>query len=106
MNEIQVKTRIKAFDVLKLFAIFLVLWGHCIQYFTSGNPIDKPVYVYIYSFHMPLFMMISGYFASSSISLPIKELLKKKTIQLLLPCFYLGEYPDVFSLSLATIERK
>ena len=28
--------RLPYFDVLKLFAIFLVLWGHCIQYFLSS----------------------------------------------------------------------
>lgn len=35
---------------------------------------------------MPLFMVVSGYFASRSLHLPLKELIKKKTIQLLLPC--------------------
>ena len=78
--------RLPYFDVLKLFAIFLVLWGHCIQYFLSSQYSDEPVYRYIYSFHMPLFMMISGYFSASSMRLHFTELITKKSRQLLLPC--------------------
>lgn len=80
------KPRLLYFDVLKLFAIFLVLWGHSIQYFLSSDYADEPVYRYIYSFHMPLFMMISGYFALSSMKLRPVVFLKKKFNQLLLPC--------------------
>lgn len=90
----QKKARIKAFDILKLYAIFLVLWGHSIQYFLSSNFYDEPMYRIIYSFHMPLFMMISGYFSISSMSLLPFEFLKKKFVQLILPilswCVVLG----------------
>ena len=79
------KVRIKAFDVLKLYAIFLVLWGHSIQFLLSSDFCDEPVYRIIYSFHMPLFMMISGYFSLSSMSLPPIDFLKKKFTQLILP---------------------
>ena len=87
------KTRSVAFDLLKLFAIFMVLWGHCIQYMKSTN-VDEPVFLFIYSFHMPLFMMISGYFSGSSMTLKFWPLLKKKFVQLLLPCltWYLLAY--------------
>ncbi len=84
------KVRIKAFDVLKLYAIFLVLWGHCIQHFLSSNHYDEPVYRIIYSFHMPLFMMISGYFSLSSMSMPPIAFLKKKFVQLILPTISWG----------------
>lgn len=79
--------RLRSFDILKLFAIFLVLWGHCIQYFLSSEPVDESLYRTIYSFHMPLFMMISGYFAASSMHIRLIDFLKKKSVQLLLPCF-------------------
>lgn len=79
------KTRNIAFDLLKLFAIFLVLWGHCIQHMKISN-IDEPIFLLIYSFHMPLFMMISGYFSLSSLSMRFWPFLKKKFTQLLLPC--------------------
>ena len=81
------KDRLKSFDCLKLFAIFLVIWGHSIQYLLSSTYFDEPVYRIIYSFHMPLFMMISGYFSLSSMSLSPLVFLKKKFIQLLLPAF-------------------
>ena len=57
------KNRIIAFDLIKLFAIFLVIEGHCTQHLLSSFEYDEPVYVYIYSFHMPLFMFLSGYFS-------------------------------------------
>lgn len=81
------KKRIKAFDFLKLYAIFLVLWGHSIQYFLSSKYFDEPIYRIIYSFHMPLFMMISGYFSLSSMSHSPSDFVKKKFVQLYLPTF-------------------
>ncbi len=55
--------RIVSFDLLKLFAIYLVVLGHCVQHLLPTHPYDEPMYIYIYSFHMPLFMMMSGYFS-------------------------------------------
>lgn len=77
--------RIIYIDLLKLFAIFLVLWGHTIMHFQTDyeNSICLQT---IHSFHMPLFMMLSGYFAKSSMTLSLKEFIPKKFRQLLLPC--------------------
>ena len=50
-------------DVVKGTAIFLMLWGHCIQYcalYDVYYPEDM-VFKTIYSFHMPVFMVVSGY---------------------------------------------
>ena len=58
-----------AFDYLKAFAIWLVVYGHCHQHLLSLDRHDNIVYVFIYSFHMPLFMCISGYFSSSSLKM-------------------------------------
>ena len=79
-----------AFDALKLFAIFLVLWGHAIQHFLSTEPFDNPLECLIYSFHMPLFMMISGYFAAGSLRASAGKFLWRKFRQLLLPCLTWG----------------
>lgn len=65
-NELSVITktdRVLYLDLLKCFAIFLVIWGHSIQYFKSTAYFDEPIYRIIYSFHMPLFMALSGYFS-------------------------------------------
>ena len=84
------KERIIAYDAMKCFAIFLVIWGHCIGEFSSAEVANLPVYRVIYSFHMPLFMMISGYFACSSFELSFKDFICKKFRQLLYPCLIFG----------------
>lgn len=82
--------RIIAFDLLKCFAICLVIYGHVIQYMQPGNLLEKLPYVYIYAFHMPLFMCITGYFSLSSMQLTFSNLIKKKGKQLLLPALCWG----------------
>ena len=59
-------------DILKCFAIFLVLYGHSIQYLTPQHFENCILFKFIYSFHMPLFAMISGYFSFPSMNLNIK----------------------------------
>ena len=52
--------------MVKAIAIMLVIVGHAIQYGTSQalqgtRLLEFGVFKYIYSFHMPLFMLVSGY---------------------------------------------
>lgn len=59
-------------DVIKGLAIFLVVLGHCIQY-GSCVSFDKqfyedPIFKFIYCFHMPLFMLISGFLFYNSVN--------------------------------------
>ena len=57
------KERIIWIDYLKAFACFLVLYGHLIQSLKSIDPIfniNSYVNYFIYLFHMPLFICISG----------------------------------------------
>lgn len=49
--------------------------------------VEEPVYRFIYSFHMPLFMMVSGYFAVGSMRMDFFSMTLKKVRQILLPCF-------------------
>lgn len=59
--------RILIIDMLKAFAIILVVLGHCIQfgsgieYLNSEQFFDNVLFKIIYTFHMPLFMLISGF---------------------------------------------
>jgi fucose 4-O-acetylase-like acetyltransferase len=46
---------------------------------------NNPIKTFVYSFHMPLFFMISGFFFPSSLNLTYKNLIVKKCKQLLLP---------------------
>ncbi|WP_298073482.1 acyltransferase family protein [uncultured Bacteroides sp.] len=84
------QARIKWLDALKLFAIFLVLWGHAVQHLLSSEYWDEPVYRIIYSFHMPLFMTISGFFGAKLSSIPFTIVLFRKFRQLLLPAISFG----------------
>ncbi|ETD21587.1 MULTISPECIES: acyltransferase family protein [Prevotellaceae] len=77
-----VKQRILYLDLVKFIAITLVCIGHSYP-LTIGN--ESYFRSVIYSFHMPLFMLICGYFSISSFSKDFKSFLKQKAKQLLLP---------------------
>ncbi|WP_254715593.1 acyltransferase family protein [Actinomadura sp. NAK00032] len=55
------KPRDPFFDNAKYFAILLVVAGHVIANVRSDVPIAKALYLFIYMFHMPLFIVITGY---------------------------------------------
>lgn len=55
------KTREYEFDNAKGFLIFCVVLGHMLEGNLTG--VSKTLYILIYSFHMPFFVFISGYFA-------------------------------------------
>lgn len=63
----------------------MVIWGHAIQHLRNDDFFHNPVFEFIYSFHMPLFFLISGFFFVSSRSVTLFTFLKKKSLQLLLP---------------------
>lgn len=69
--------RIKWIDYLKGFLILTVMFGH-----TFGIP--NVLKVYIYSFHMPLFFILSGYTMSVE-KYSFKEFFTKKFKSLILP---------------------
>lgn len=58
--------RNKKIDFIRAFAIITVIIGHCIQFgsgttYYTGKCLEDPIFKFIYSFHMPLFMLLSGY---------------------------------------------
>lgn len=59
--------RIDTFDYVKGIGIILVVYGHVARgVYNAGLPIDQGFYILLdsilYSFHMPLFFFVSGYF--------------------------------------------
>lgn len=78
-------------DLAKAFAIILVVFGHCIQFGSGENYLKESLFFenicfkYIYSFHMPLFMLISGYLFAFGINKPTKEILANKFKSLIIP---------------------
>jgi fucose 4-O-acetylase-like acetyltransferase len=77
-------------DAIKALAMFLVIWGHCILHLSSWNKNDDIVFVVINTFHVSLFMMVAGYFSTSSLSLGLGKMLLNKTKQLIIPCLLWG----------------
>ena len=59
--------RIIHLDVLKFFAIYLVVLGHSIQ-LVEKDFMHNSLFEFIYSSHMPLFVSLSGYFAFHSLN--------------------------------------
>lgn len=74
--------RINYLDYIKGFAILLVILGHIYYY-------DNPIKIFIYSFHMPLFFIISG-FLSNNKSLDIKTTICNKFKSLIIPYIMFG----------------
>ena len=76
------KQRLAYIDNLKGLLIMLVVLGHCIQMICADFS-NNIVFRYIYAFHMPLFMALSGYVCCRPD--PEWALLRRRTFQLLVP---------------------
>ncbi|RZD95110.1 hypothetical protein C0Q64_21730 [Streptomyces albidoflavus] len=59
------KSRDPFFDNAKYLAIVLVAMGHAWQPLTSDSRAAEALYMVVYAFHMPAFIVISGYFSRS-----------------------------------------
>ncbi len=57
------KQRNYYFDNAKFILIYFVVFGHIIRSFIDENEIIYSLYKVIYSFHMPAFILVSGFFA-------------------------------------------
>lgn len=78
--------RIAYLDAVKLVTIYLVILGHVTQMMVQGWTVGARLWQPIYSFHMSLFMLVSGYFVSNkTLRLSFAEMVKTKSLQLLLP---------------------
>lgn len=51
-------------DSLKFVLIFLVVYGHVAPRFMEGSRFNMAIFNYIYMFHMPLFVFVSGRFSN------------------------------------------
>lgn len=79
-------------DAIKCLAIILVVLGHCIQFGSGANYIQtegffsNSIFKFIYAFHMPLFMLISGFlFGKSACYKDDCELFISRVKSLLIP---------------------
>ena len=60
--------RVQKWDLLKLFLMFCVVLGHFVDMHTKSNSFAQSLFLFIYSFHMPLFIFISGLFSKRMIN--------------------------------------
>lgn len=85
------KKRIIWADSLKGWLILLVVLGHSIQTILGDDCFENHLWNFIYSFHMPAFMAVSGYWAYrknyNKSSVNIFDYCKKRYWQLLIPYF-------------------
>ena len=71
------KTRLEYLDAAKGLGILLVILGHI--YAWNPNINRKILVTWIYSFHMPLFFILSGYLIADKLTVPCySEYFKKK----------------------------
>ena len=64
---IKMSERIEKWDILKAGLIFFVVLGHIADCYTDQSEIMRSVYLFIYIFHMPLFIFISGLFSKRTV---------------------------------------
>lgn len=104
------KERDLTLDLAKGILIILVVLGHAVQYSygieysQSDLYFDNPVFRIIYSFHMPMFMLISGYLFCSSNKKPLGTVITSKLRSIGIPMIsfiilysfvdYAGMMPD------------
>ena len=108
-NQASSSARIVWLDVVRGILILSVVIGHNIQ-FGSGKAIqndflffEDPVFRFIYSFHMPCFMLLSGFFQRFGID---KHSFWKYRIQtILIPAIVWSTLPEVYSLLRSVVNR-
>ena len=102
--------RIEWIDVVKGILILCVVFSHNIQYGSGARMLaeklffENKVFQYIYSFHMPCLMLISGYFFGFSVD---KEKLWKHRIKtVLIPTLAWAFIPALLGLVKAVLTQR
>lgn len=90
-------TRDKTIDFVKGFGMLLVLFAH-INYI-------EPVHTIIYSFHMPLFFIVSGMLFNDKKHKKFKSFLLTRIKTILLPYLFFAFFSLIFSSFLLLIDR-
>ncbi len=94
--------RSKFFDNAKFILIFLVVFGHLISPLKEQDGILFTLYTVIFLFHMPAFILISGYFAKGYKK---KGYLKKSVKKILIPYFIFQIIYSVYYYLIGKEER-
>ena len=105
-KEKRMKQRAPFWDNVKGILIFLVVLGHFLYAYANDLPESTAahIYIFIYSFHMPVFIFCSGYFSKSERSRSSESLMKLilcylvfNTGMLVFAWFFLGTKPKLLT---------
>ena len=111
-NQFPPKKRNHFLDLVKACAIILVVIGHNIQCGSGENYLkeelffDNIIFKYIYSFHMPLFMLISGYFFAYGINKEAKDIFINKFKSLIVPILTWAIFPLVIFIAVKFLKNE
>lgn len=97
------KVRDPRWDNIKFFLIYLVILGHIMETFCDTSGFARSTFIFIYTFHMPAFLFISGLFGKHTIENDHYNV--KKLLPYLLVCFFLNFY-RAFSLWVLNPDHK
>lgn len=90
------------FDNAKIILILLVVVGHTIEPLIGVSPTLKAFYLFLYFFHMPLFIFISGYFSKN---INTRDYAKKVISKLLIPYLIFESAYSVFDYFIFNREK-
>ncbi len=84
----RIKRRTYYWDNLKGLLILFVVLGHLCEVYIETSRTMESIWVILYSFHMPLFIFINGYFAEKSKSPVENKIIKMFGIYLLMQILF------------------
>lgn len=82
-------SRIISFDLLKGISMYLVIFTHCLQYI-AAQTFENTLYQVVYVFHMPLFIIVSGYLFRKKLDRPLHSTIVNQFVHLIIPSIVLG----------------
>ncbi len=60
--------RTQKWDILRFVMIFFVVLGHFAEFYTDSSQQMRSLFVFIYTFHMPVFIFVSGLFSKKTVN--------------------------------------
>lgn len=81
--------RILSLDLLKGISMYLVIFTHCLQYI-AAQTFENTLFQVVYVFHMPLFIIVSGYLFRKKIDRPLNSTIANQFVRLIIPSIVLG----------------
>ncbi len=99
-NSVNIQNRIRIIDIARFYGIVLVYYGHIVeQVMYTGSAQAAAQYKLIYSFHMPLFFLLSGTIVSErKLLLPLSRFFKLTLASRLVPYVFFSILMVVVSL--------